>query len=564
MMRSVYLPILCAALLFGCDSSNSGNPSSDSPNTDLSQDLPDAEKILLDSSQFTYTLTESLPELTLWTTPATHKVLANEQGPTELGSGLSLSAARNEFEPMQLVLGPATADASLALNIAGFETLGAEFRLELSQVLLVDNAPDQLEAIALPGELQVAAGERLSLWLTAYIPSDAPAGEHHGQLLLEFNASSTSVPLSIEVFDFTLPSEIGFATQLNLNISSLIPQGGNEEQVKDMLFAHRLTPKSVTWPSGFNWQITWENSNNPQACESLWTEIDEGEQWGIWSLGPKYILGQDWNGVGFPNAMIMQFVDNSTPRPATFCGVSRGDHFGSDSYNAQWSAFLGALEEHLEGEQMLDKAYYYVQNEPQDQEDHALAAHLCRLSKAAAPNLRLAISEEPKAEIAEDPQGACGYDIWIAHLRAYQQDYAWQRQQEFGEAVWLYSLDHDPDPYYNPTSAQNDGMHTRIIPWVAWASRTKGWAYYDANRFFYNGEPGIRAALLREGIEDYEYLLLANGGHPSPGLEAPLDPTVAGMATSLTSWNRSADELIGAKTRAGSLYRGLAGHHSYA
>ena len=192
-----------------------------------------------------------------------------------------------------------------------------------------------------------------------------------------------------------------------------------------------------------------------------------------------------------------------------------------------------------------DKAYYYVQNEPQNEEDAALAAHLCRLTKEAAPNLKIAVSEEPTPAIAEDPGGACGYDIWIAHVRAYQQDYAWERQRDFGETVWFYSLDHDPDPWFNPTLVENDGMHSRIIPWAAWGHRITGWAYYDGGRFFSGPNPGIRAELLREGMEDYEYLWLANeSAYPVPFEDAHADPTALSVASSMTSWTRNPDALM--------------------
>ena len=42
--------------------------------------------------------------------------------------------------------------------------------------------------------------------------------------------------------------------------------------------------------------------------------------------------------------MLFQFIDNSTPRPGTLCGIDRGDHYGSSAYNAEWSQFLGALD----------------------------------------------------------------------------------------------------------------------------------------------------------------------------------------------------------------------------
>jgi hypothetical protein len=282
------------------------------------------------------------------------------------------------------------------------------------------------------------------------------------------------VPLRLHVFDFVLPTDTHFSTQINVGVSGLVPSGGLVDDAKTTLFEHRMTPTSATWPSGFNWSITWDNPQSTTRCSAFWDEPTEGEEYAIRTLARRYLLGEGWNGVGFHDAELFQFVDNSTPRPETFCGVARGDHYGTASYNQAWSAWLSALDAYLVAQGLAERGYYYVQNEPQDAADHALAAHLCRITKAAAPHLRIAISEEPKPEIAEDAGGSCGYDIWIAHVRAYQQAYAWQRQREHGEVVWFYSLDHDPDPYFNPTVATNQGIHERIIPWVEFSQRIRG------------------------------------------------------------------------------------------
>ncbi|MCS6902281.1 MAG: hypothetical protein RMJ98_21605 [Myxococcales bacterium] len=65
---------------------------------------------------------------------------------------------------------------------------------------------------------------------------------------------------------------------------------------------------------------------------------------------------------------------------------------------------------------------------------------MARLTKAAAPHLRIAISEEPKQEIVEHPaaQGA-SYDMWWANLSKYQAAYA-SKGQALEEEVWWYFL----------------------------------------------------------------------------------------------------------------------------
>lgn len=490
----------------------------------------------LDPSDYTYTLEESSA---LWTTPATRRLSAGDTPPDATRSGLHLSAAKNEFEPAQLVLAPGS--GTVTVSIAAFPNLGSAQRVELGVVRYQAGLSEVIEPLQSGDSVSLDSGN-VPLWITVYVPEDAPAGVHETTLTLS-GAVEASVPVELTVFDFVLPKEIHFATQLNVNVNSLAGDGG--EATKDLLYEHRFTPKSVTWPSGFNPSITWDSGANPQRCSAFYDEPDEGDQYAIGALAKKYVLGEGWNGVGFPNAMGFQFVDNSTPRPASFCGESRGDHYGSSAYNGEWSAFLSGLGSYLAQEGLDEKVYYYVQNEPQNDADHALAAHLCRLTKAAAPNLRIAISEEPKPEIAEDAGGACGWDIWIAHVRAYEENYAWQRQRDHGEQVWYYSLDKDPEPYFNPVVDEAEGIEARIIPWAAWSHRIRGWAYYDMGRFFHSGRPGVRAELMREGFEDYEYLWLAAGGkHPGVDDQLTVDDTVSSVASSMTSWTRQPDALM--------------------
>ncbi len=514
------------------------------------------EPVQLDPTDFTYALEESPSSLPLWTTPATRKVMRADRAPEAKRSGLKLSAARNEFEPVQLVIGPAS--GSVTLSVAPFSTLGAAQRVELSGVGYEGEWSEYLDAMGTSGSVTLDASAGAPVWLTVYVPEGAPKGEHVTTLTLTpSGGTAVDIPVTLTVFDFSLPKEIHFASQLNLSIQNL-RGGGSEESAKNALYEHRLTPASPTWPSGFNWGITWDSSASPSQCQSFFDEPNEQPPYSIHYLAKKYLLGEGWNGVGFPDSELFQFVDNSTPRPQTFCGVDRGpDHLGTDAYNAEWSKFLSGLDAYLVANGYADRSYYYVQNEPQNAADYQLAAHLCRLTKAAAPHLRIAVSEEPKPEIAEDPGGACGYDIWIAHIRAYQEQYAWERQRDHGESVWFYSLDQDPDPYFNPTKVETQGLHERIIPWTAWAHRIVGWAYYDGARFFPGGAPNIRAELLREGWEDYEYLWLANGkAYPKPFEDALIDPTAKSVAASMTSWTKDPDALMALRHELGRYIEG--------
>ncbi len=516
--------------------------------------LPDSGVVMPSPGEYTHRLDESPPGLDLWTAPVAHRIAAGERAPTESASGIAMAAARSEREAAQLIIGPGA--GQVTVTVAPFAGLTGA-RVDVMEATFTSGWAEGLVPRAAADSIALDGARPTVIWFMVTVPADAAPGAHETTVTLGGAGGDAVIPLRLTVFDFDLPREIHFRTQLNINVSSLVADG-DVDSAKTMLFEHRFTPKSVTWPSGFNYGITWDSGANPMRCSAFWDEPDEPDQFSIGWLSQRYMLGEGWNGVGFPTAMLFQFVDNGTPRPDTFCGESRGaSHLGTAAYDAEWSGYLAGLYAYLAANGMDQRGYYYVQNEPQDAADYTTAAHLCRVARAAAPNLRIAVSEEAKPEIAEHADGACGYDIWIAHLPAYEETYAHERHVMHGEESWFYSLDRDADPYPNPTTMDRQGMHQRILPWMAWSLRIRGWAYYDFGRFFDGARPGVRAEILREGFEDYEYLWLANGSaEASPAETVAVDATARSVAGSLTGWTRDADAFMALRRELGRFIEG--------
>lgn len=514
---------------------------------------------------------------TLWTTTTMDKVLREAAPPTGTGAAISLSAAKNESEPFQIVVRP-DADAVASLSITPFTGPGTIEDVELRRVGYVriqapsdpsgipsGTIPDPLEPAAFGADHALAGGQNQPFWITVRVPPGAPAGDYTATLTVTVGGAAQDVPVTLHVYDFELPAEIGFDGNWNTSFEAL---GGGEslekvQALKDFFHEHRLVPSGVAWPAGLNY-----NGGINYDCASG-AFIEEDNPYDFSQLGPKYIDGVGWNGVGFPSFQIMQFVDNSTPRPQTFCGVDRGpDHLGTSAYNAEWSRLLSAIDAYLVQRGWAGKGYYYVQNEPQGQEDYDVAAFLAQLTKAAAPNLRIALSEEPKPEIAEHPSaGGASYDLWWADLSHFDPEYAATRQA-LGEEVWWYFLYGDLPPHFNPITIDHPGIESRIAFWAAWKYRIRGFAYYSVTGW--GGDPyqdprpqgtnqngdgfllyppvggelvtSIRWELLREGAEDYEYLLLAAGGAApaTPADQTPCDVSVSSAVSSTTSFTRDA------------------------
>ena len=135
---------------------------------------------------------------------------------------------------------------------------------------------------------------------------------------------------------------------------------------------------------------------------------------------------------------------------------------------------MAALDQYLALHGWADKGYYYIQNEPQGPDDYDIAAFLADLTKTAAPNLRIAVSEQPRPEIVDHPLAkGHSYDLWIADLSEFEPKYAAARQAA-GETVWWYFLYGDLPPHFNPITIDHPGIESRIGHWAAWKHRIRG------------------------------------------------------------------------------------------
>lgn len=525
--------VLLVFLQFGCSGS-------DSTTTNPGQTIPNLP-INIENLNFTYSLSQSTRGLLIWTQPKMKTLGPQDSPPAAQESELLITAAKHEHEDILLVFGPGTGNISVSTQ--EFPNLSNIQQRNWYRVGYTQNVADTLSEQSENQSINLNATDNTALLLSLYIPEDAASGMHTTQISVFHNGAEVVIPLNLYVHDFSLSKNLNFTAQLNVGISGLIPQGGSGQDAYDLLFEHRITPKTTTWPSGFHWNITWDNPSAPSQCAAFYDEANESPDFGIRYLAERYLHGINWNNVGFAESTILSFVSNAQTRPSTFCG----EILGTAAYDTEWSNYLSALNTYLVDNSYANKTHFLVMNEPQNGADYDEAASLCSLYKSAAPNLRLAISKQPIVEIAENNTNPCGYDIWIAHTGLYEQNYAWNRQNNFQESVWLYSIDQDPEPYFNPTQL-GAGIDQRIIPWVAWHQRIVGWSYYNDASYFVNGLPTLKTKILRDSLEDYEYLLASNAGnHPVVNQTQAVDETVNSLAKSLVNWERDPEALL--KTR---------------
>lgn len=541
--------------------------------------------------------------LSVWAAPPVEKVLKTHAVPVA-SAPLRIQAAGDEFEPFQLVVRAGSAQ-NLVVNISDFvkgsDTIPTAnvtlHRVDYVPVTQLSDHfgrlgdwPDPLYPVAMGSSVAFPAAANQPLWFTVHVPRDAAAGVYAATVTV----GPATIPVELEVWNFALPQEIHLAGEWGFGWSEVVEEykgtiGGSVQScywdLVDALYEdfadHRLTPKGVGWPAGLNFDYD---------CDTGILDPDNGgDVWYFESTAQKYLRGDELdNGTGFPSFLIRGPNSNWPPdsRPWSFCGQSRGtDPPGNGGYNTKWFQYWTAVSDYLgSSADYAAKGYYHIVNEPQTFDDYDIVAYLAQQTKAAAPNVRILISEQVEPDIyANATYLGAKIDIWMPTISNYQVERAHDRQLNHDEEVWWYFLYGDRPPLPNPTVMDRPGIEARVIPWLAWLERVEGLLYYSTTDWspdpwtqpwlndgngdgflFYPPKdgtiafdacdaqsnrlvPSIRWELLREGMEDYEYLWLVNEGDPQIGVTNQGDTLARGFIASRTHFSRVPTDLYEAR-----------------
>jgi uncharacterized protein (TIGR03382 family) len=169
----------------------------------------------------------------VWVAGATEKIRPDAQ--PRATTEASLTAARNEFEAFQIVVrGSATkvsVEASPLATAGGTIDDVKVYRVDLIDVRqpsAVDGGtgrwPDALvpDVDDVVGEkrnafpFDVGNGESRAIWVEYRVPADAKSGVYRGAVKVTTSEGEAVVPVSLAVYDFTLPSTASLRTHFGL------------------------------------------------------------------------------------------------------------------------------------------------------------------------------------------------------------------------------------------------------------------------------------------------------------------------------------------------------------
>ena len=513
----------------------------------------------------------STGDVALWWASSGWKVSEDRPVPRKSARALEIRAARNEVEAAQLVVRPRleltgfTAEGSV-LEADGGARIPAE-NVEVLRVryVFVDRPTDEFGARAnwpdpLPpfkGPITLRPGKNQPLWVRVKVPRDAAPGVYRGVVRLNADGYAAEAPIRAVVYDFELPDTMTCTTALGFDAGAVyryqnIPDPERRSQVLNKYWedysAHHISPYGPTPSAPFT--VEWVKLTK---AETEGMPAEDRELLEEHPLTPRF----DWSKWDAEMARVIDAYHFTTFRLGGpgLGGEMQGFQADSRGYWLAFTAYWQALQEHFREKGWLDMAYVYWFDEPTKRQYAYVKDGFVRLKKAA-PDIKGMITEHVVPELVGGP------DIWCPDTWWYDHEEALKRGGT-GEIFWWYVCTLPKEPYPG-LFTDHPGTDMRVWLWQTWKYGIEGilvWAsnlwttspaypnhpqnpYEDAmswvsgagmsaedkepwgngdGRFVYPPEAAggiaeetildgpvdsIRWEMLRDGIEDYEYLAI--------------------------------------------------------
>ncbi|MFA6717305.1 MAG: glycoside hydrolase domain-containing protein [Victivallaceae bacterium] len=427
---------------------------------------------------------------------------------------LSISAARGESESLQL--GITSAEIPEKLNLSASDLVNAHGeKLSASQMEIkyvayaIDKYGKSYGDVLLPSYKRENAANNFIL-LTVNVPADAKAGIYRGKLNLKVNDKLvSSLPLKLRVYDFALPATPSFITAFGIKsyITEFFKIAGRSispgevksqiELMRQLCCKYKVGPRFLGAGPG----LTIVEGK----LKFDWTRFDKALE--------KFFTVRKFAGFQMDSRIQLGSHGKMYPVPPFF-SKTHTPSVNDAVFQELWPQYVKAVYERLKRKNYLDRTLFVIWDEPYDNWEEIKI--LANLAKKGAPGIKLGIFIDHY-----EPRLAEFIDVWLTPAIYMAGIY------KPGRKIWLYN-DGRMGDFTGPAS------DVRSCFWQAWHyklcgflnSEINAWHWGCAKPFdkyhnlvpvhmwFYpdlDGSkplPSLRLALIRDGVEDYEYLKL--------------------------------------------------------
>lgn len=465
----------------------------------------------------------------VYVVPNTESVLRDEEPNVTENTGLTATLAKNESEGMQFLLRFDEAVKNVKVSVSEILNENGEkldYTLYRQHYVEVDNEryptakgfwPDALipmfdgsDGMPANNVCDIDAGKNQGYWITVKSTSEQAAGKYTGKVTVTFDGGEREIPVKVEVWDFALPVKSSMQT-------SFLHSWDNN-YYEDVGISSKEMNR-MAWEFFLDYRI----SGNYMFFidkDSYGAELDE------------YIKE------------IKDFVDEHPQVTNVQIPLHEWDYSGTVNSEA-----MANNQNNLRTYELLKKyglteiASYYMVDEPADTDENAkLIKDFAAGLNGFAPDIKNIITTENSRYNGDI---SCWCPLWNRIDKSFVEE-----KHALGERVWWYGCAVPAAPY--PTYHLNDVLLSpRIVHWMQKDYGVEGELYWGTTLFDYykgggnyvsrdvwtdpytsEGIPGdgylcypgkegdgivernmlvptLRLEAIRDGLEDYEYLTLA-------------------------------------------------------
>ncbi len=431
-------------------------------------------------------LDDGNPAAAVWWCRADHKIPRQRTLPTERSEAAELSAARNDYEAVQLVAKagdrPLVGLTASAGALEGPDGAVIEARhVELLRVYYhyVDTPtdhtgvrdwwPDALPPLDTP--IDVPAGQNQPIWVLVYVPEDAAAGEYSGTVALKAEGYSAEVPIRLHVWDFALPRRNNLETAYGLSFGAIaqyhqLKTDDDRREVWEKYLAlmsrSRLSPYDPVPLDPI--RVSFQPDAEPPHADVDFEAFDRefARVIGKYHFTNYRLRVQGMGGGTFHS----RYEPSIGP-------------YGADTpqYKGAFASYVGQLEAHLREKGWLDMMYIYWFDEPAPRDYEFVAEGMKRL-KRYAPGLPRMLTEHMRPGDFRDVLIGT-VDIWCPVSYAYDPEEA-ARGRARGERFWWYVCTGPKAPYCT-LFIDHPATELRVWHWQTWRRDIAGTLVWSAN-----------------------------------------------------------------------------------
>jgi hypothetical protein len=481
------------------------------------------ENILRESSYGAMISTS--PECAVWTCDATYKVGRDRVLPVATNAFAHFSAARNEYEPVQVVLRPNVALSNAIVSVTDLAPLSPSNSVSISatnfEICLVEYVPvteptDYTGVIGMHPDpllpwtnaIHLSSGVHQPIWITVHVPKNAAAGLYEATLTIQSDATTIQIPLRLQVRDFALSSYTHTKWGIRTGVNEYWhgnPPANTYPTIYDIYlqnFArHRVSPINPDLYAPLVWNLV--NTTNGVTFTYDFTAYDTALE--------RYV---DEFGFSSFNVPIVPNFLNGNPR-------------FTPAYRQLYKQLMGPIMAHLRERGWLQQAYCWWYDEPDPYALTNLVVPGMQAVGEAAPGLRRQLTREPLTELDGLIETWVPLTHWL-DLRKVPQ------RKAYGESFWWYMAGVPGAPYAN-WFTDHPANDARLRMWTNERYGIEGEMYWNTIWWIGTGHANISPwtnALTRI----YDGLAVGNGGGVlffPPTKTPPATPLITGPINTL-------------------------------